>query len=113
MNSSVHQHDLKKAYGLQEDAWENYLYHDSKHAVSLICHNQALPISELIILTKFIEESINNETISQFVIDSPNLFIADLINFAKEFDLDSSSIDNDIIDSEEEESSGVALNGLL
>jgi len=41
------------------------------------------------------------------------LFIADLINFAKEFDLDSGSFENDIIDSEDEESSGVALNGLL
>ena len=41
------------------------------------------------------------------------MFIADLINFAKEFDLDSGSFENDIIDSEDEESSGVALNGLL
>ena len=41
------------------------------------------------------------------------MFIADLINFAKEFDLDSTSIDNDIIDSEDEESTGVELNGLL
>jgi hypothetical protein len=64
MNSSVLQHDLKKSYGLAEDAWENYLYHDSKHAVSLICHQQALSISEQIIVSKFIEESINNETIS-------------------------------------------------
>ena len=41
------------------------------------------------------------------------MFIADLINFAKEFDLDSGTFENDIIDSEDEESSGVALNGLL
>lgn len=54
-------------------------------------------------MSKFIEESINNETISQFVIDSPNVFINDLISFAREFGQDSNSIDNDIIDSEEEE----------
>lgn len=58
MNSSVNQHDLRKSYGLEEDAWENYLYHDSKHAVSLICHQEPLSISEQIIVTKFIEESI-------------------------------------------------------
>ena len=41
------------------------------------------------------------------------MFIDDLINFAKQFDHDSNAHDNDIIDSEEEEETGVALNGLL
>ena len=64
-------------------------------------------------MAKFIQESIENETISQFIINSPKLFLHELITFAKEFDMDSNSNDNDIIDSEDEEAIGVALNGLL
>ena len=64
-------------------------------------------------MAKFIQESIENETISQFIINSPKLFLHELITFANEFDMDSNSNDNDIIDSEDEEATGVALNGLL
>jgi hypothetical protein len=88
-------------YGIAEDAWDNYLYHDAKHVISLLCHSKSLPISEQIILSKFINQSIQDETVSQFVINNSTAFITDLIAFAKQFDM--GEVDNEIIDSEEDE----------
>jgi hypothetical protein len=48
-------------------------------------HKQALPISKQIILFKFIEYSIGNETISEYLAE-PKQLIKDLFDFIEEFD---------------------------
>ena len=66
IDSAQKQHYARKDFKLDEDPWENYLFHDTKLLVTLICHSKALSISQQVILAKFIEHSIKMETISQY-----------------------------------------------
>jgi hypothetical protein len=71
--SDIHDAHIKhvgrKKMKLDEDPWDNYLFHDSKHLLPLICHNEALPIEKQVLLARFIEYSMREETISQYTIN--------------------------------------------
>ena len=92
---------------LDEDPWDNYLFHDSKHLLPLICHNEALPIEKQVLLARFIEysitpptltppnviweDSMREETISQYTINGQALseeFLSFVSNFENNLDLD-------------------------
>lgn len=76
---------------LDEDPWDNYLFHDSKHLLPLICHNEALPIEKQVLLARFIEYSMREETISQYTINGQALseeFLSFVSNFENNLDLD-------------------------
>jgi len=57
-------HVTRKHMKLDEDPWENYLYYDSKHLLPLICHNAPMPIEKQIIIARFIDHAMQEETIS-------------------------------------------------
>jgi hypothetical protein len=50
--------------------------------VKLICHKDMLAIHEQIVLAKFIEDVMRNETISQFKFKGHNI-VGELLSFAK------------------------------
>lgn len=54
LNSSYKMSEGRKEYGIYEDPWENFLYHDSKFIIPLLSHSQALSIVEQILLFKFV-----------------------------------------------------------
>jgi len=51
-------HYGKKSMKIQEDPWENYLYHDSKYVLPLICHRKSLTVEEQVIVSMFILHTI-------------------------------------------------------
>ena len=59
-------HYERKQFKLDEDPFDNYLFHDSKQLAPLICHKEPLSIEEQVILAKFIEYTMQSETISQY-----------------------------------------------
>lgn len=77
-------HFERKQFNLEEDPWENYLFHDSKKLVPLFCNNKPLSLSEQVILAKFIEYSVQTESISQYKIVAKDL-IKELLDFANSF----------------------------
>ena len=83
-------HFSRKEFKLDEDPWDNYLFHDAKALIPLICHTKPLTISEQIILAKFIEYTIQSETISQYKLKGTEI-IGHLIGFAEGFGNDSLS----------------------
>jgi len=46
LDASQKQHYAKKDFGINEDPWDNYLFHDAKHLIHLICHEESMPIAE-------------------------------------------------------------------
>lgn len=77
-------HLLRKQLKMDEDPWDNYLIHDSKYFVPLLCHSTELPIEQQVLLVTFIRQSIADESISQYKMKSSTL-INELVNFANEF----------------------------
>jgi quinol monooxygenase YgiN len=75
-------HLLRKQLKMDEDPWDNYLIHDSKYFVPLLCHSQALPIEQQALLAAFIRQSLAEETISQYKLKGPAL-ISELVKFAE------------------------------
>lgn len=69
---------------MDEDPWDNYLIHDSKHFLPLLCHSQDLPIEQQVLLVQFIRQSISEENISQYKPKAGSL-IKELVAFANEF----------------------------
>ena len=69
---------------MDEDPWDNYLIHDSKYFIPLLCHSNELPIEQQVLLVTFIKQSISDETISQYKPKSQAL-INELVKFANEF----------------------------
>jgi hypothetical protein len=57
---------LKKQLKIEEEPWENYLIHDSKYFIPLLCHSKEQSIEEQILIAKFIIHSIKDESISEF-----------------------------------------------
>jgi len=82
--------------GLDEDPWDNFLFHDSRYLLPLICHNDSLALEKQVLIARFIEHSIKTETISQYKITGQTL-TAEFLSFIEQFDADN-------IDIEEEES---------
>lgn len=77
-------HLLRKQLKMDEDPWDNYLIHDSKYFVPLLCHSAELPIEQQVLLVTFIRQSIADESISQYKMKSSAL-ISELVAFASEF----------------------------
>lgn len=77
-------HVLRKQLKMDEDPWDNYMIHDSRYFVPLLCHSHELPIEQQVLLVAFIRQSIAEETISQYKLKSQAL-INELVKFASEF----------------------------
>ena len=77
-------HVLRKQLKMDEDPWDNYMIHDSRYFVPLLCHSHELPIEQQVLLVAFIRQSITEETISQYKLKSQAL-INELVKFASEF----------------------------
>lgn len=69
---------------MDEDPWDNYLVHDSKYILPLLCHGNSLRIEEQVIVSRFIQQSISQENISQYKPVGTQL-IKYLIDFSSEF----------------------------
>jgi hypothetical protein len=69
---------------MDEDPWDNYLIHDAKHFLPLLCHNSELPIEQQAILVAFIRQSIVDESVSMYKPKGMAL-VAELVKFATEF----------------------------
>lgn len=110
INQSQVTHFQRKEYKIQEDPWENYLFHDAKRLIHLICHDKPMQISHQVLLAKFIEYTVKNETISQYKLQGVQILF-DLIEFQNGFELtgsknaQSSEQVDEIIDSDDEDHS--------
>lgn len=78
------------------------MYHDSKLLAKLICHKEPLSIYEQIILAKFIEDNVRNETISQYKFKGLNV-VQELLSFTKTWSKTNSSSSQALDDSDDEE----------
>jgi len=38
-------HFARKEFKIAEDPWDNYLFHDARHLIKMICHKEPMPIS--------------------------------------------------------------------
>lgn len=57
-------------FNITEDPWENYLYYDAPQLVQLLAHQELLLTpAEQIILSHFICQTVQDETISEYKID--------------------------------------------
>jgi len=84
LTASHQMHVLRKQFKMDEDPWDNYLIHDAKHFLPLLCHNSGLSIEEQAIVVAFIRQSIVDETISMYKPKGMAL-VQELIKFANEF----------------------------
>jgi len=84
VNDAQTQHFLKKQLKIFEDPWENYLVHDAKYFMPLLCHSQMLNIEEQVLLASFIRHSIKEESISEYKL-KPSALVDELITFATNF----------------------------
>jgi hypothetical protein len=48
------QHNERQQLKIQEDPWDNYLYYDSKYLLPLLCHKEAIPIEQQVLLAFFV-----------------------------------------------------------
>lgn len=55
INTASRMHTLRKQFKMDEDPWDNYLIHDSKYIMPLLCHGQELKIEEQILVGVFIQ----------------------------------------------------------
>ena len=95
---------------IAEDPWENYLFYDAKRLIPLICHKESLTIAQQVILVKFITQTVENETISQYKVGGKDL-LKELMAFAETFETEQAQEDeDDIIDDDEPEVTAPALN---
>jgi hypothetical protein len=46
INNASKMHVLRKQFKMDEDPWDNYLIHDSKYIIPLLCHSHELKIEE-------------------------------------------------------------------
>ena len=81
-------HELREQFKLQEDPWENYLYHDGKQLVELLAHaGISLKPAEQVLTTHFLLETVKAEAISQYALDGSKI-IKKLLEFVRETDYD-------------------------
>lgn len=94
LSDSQTQYELRQQFKLQEDPWENYLYHDGKKLIELLAHEgMSLTPAEQVLLTHFLLETVKAETISQYSMDGTKI-IKKLLEFVKEGD---SNDDDDLL----------------
>ena len=87
---------------IAEDPWENYLFYDAKKLIPLICHQESLTIAQQVILVKFITQTVENETISQYKVAGKEL-LKELLSFAETFETQQNQEEEeDIIDDDDE-----------
>lgn len=77
------QHSGKELMKIVEDPWENFLYHDSKYVLPIMCHASDMTIEEQILVAMFLQKSVQDETISQYKLQGTKLIDA-LVKFVKE-----------------------------
>jgi hypothetical protein len=107
LRDAYRQSHAKRELGIQEDPWENYLYHDSKFIIPLINHKLPLTMTQQILLFKFVQRSVDdasdpnigwNESISEYSA-RPEQLKKSLFDFADEYDkFANDSTITDIID---------------
>ena len=68
---------------ITEDPWENFLYHDSKSVLPIMCHSMDMTIEEQVLVSMFIQKSVADETISQYSLQGVKLVNA-LITFVRD-----------------------------
>jgi hypothetical protein len=66
IDSAQRMHFARKELKLDEDPWDNYLFHDGTYLAEIICHNQPLHIREQVVVAKFVEYTMQGETVSQY-----------------------------------------------
>ncbi len=66
INNATNMHLLRKQFKMDEDPWDNYLIHDSKYIMPLLCHSSDLKVEEQILIGTFINQSIKEENISEY-----------------------------------------------
>lgn len=76
-------HAGKEMMKVAEDPWDNFLYYDSKYVLPIICHASDMPIEKQILVAMFIQKSVDDEVISQYKVQGPNLINA-LFKFVEE-----------------------------
>ena len=74
---------------IEEDPWDNYLYFDSKHVLSIVCHAQDMPIERQALLAMFLHRAVEDESISQYKVQGSKLATALLDFIENEFDYQS------------------------
>jgi hypothetical protein len=84
LNRAQSMHQLRKQLKMDEDPWENYLIHDSRYIMPILCHSQELSIEEQILVAKFIKQAIRDENISEYQLKGSAL-IKELLTFTNEF----------------------------
>ena len=117
IKSASNMHYERKQYKLDEDPWDNYLFHDAQKLVPLICHTEPLSIVQQIVLARFIEYTMSSETISQYSMQH-NLLIKELMAFTSNFGTESQNDEvygeDDILqDSDEEIEESAKSSGLM
>ena len=85
LRTSFKQHKLKKQFKIQEDPWENYLVHDAKQFLPVLNNQSALGLTDQILLFKFIEHSVRNSSISEYL-EKPNQMAKSFLDFAADFE---------------------------
>jgi hypothetical protein len=109
-SKSSKQYYMKKELKIHQDPWENYLMHDSKHFIPLICHQKPLPIEKEVLVAYFIVKTVKDESISEYKPKGDSL-LEELFEFAEKHDLDLGRAgdlegeDSDLSGLEEEEAS--------
>lgn len=81
--------------GLDEDPWDNFLFHDSRYLLPLICHNDSLAVEKQVLIARFIEHSIKTETISQYKIYGQTL-TAEFLSFIEQFEVDDIDVETEM-----------------
>lgn len=77
LKNSFQQKNARQELGFHEDPWDNYLYYDSKFIVPLLNHREPLDIVEQILVFKFIQQSIgeDSEVSIQLLLESKILYL--------------------------------------
>jgi len=83
----------------------------------LLCHKEAIPIEQQVLLAYFVQKALEEETVSQFTLSGPAL-IKELVSFIQnEFDESSNSLDLtgtiDLDEPQNNEAENETRNGLL
>jgi len=84
---------------MDEDPWDNYLIHDSKYFLPLVCHKQPLGQAELLLLTQFLTYSLEKEIISEFKATGDKL-IQELIEYFSERKVEEDGLSDEEVDEE-------------
>ena len=82
LNRQLTQSRLRRELKMDEDPWDNYLAFDAKHFLPILNHTTGRPIVEQILLFKFVQHAVRNETISQYNVKDLG---TEFLDFAREY----------------------------